>query len=58
MLCANGNDLSLSVQSVRDMQRLVKEWLRWVENVLLDWLIIDIGLAVWQKRIGAGVASH
>ena len=26
MLCANGNDLSLSVQSVRDMQRLIKEW--------------------------------
>ena len=47
-----------SIQSVRDMQRLVKEWLRWVDNGLLDWLKIDIGLAEWQKRIGAGVASH
>ena len=40
------------------MQRLVKEWLRWVDNGLLDWLKIDIGLAEWQKRNGAGVASH
>ena len=47
-----------SIQSVRDMQRLVKEWLRWVDNGLLDWLKIDMGLAEGQKRIGAGVASH
>ena len=47
-----------SIQSVRDMQRLVKEWLRWVDNGLLDWLKVDIILVEWQKRIGAGVASH
>ena len=49
-----------SIQSVRDMQRLVEEWLRWVDNGLLDWLKIDIedwlsgkkGLALEWRLIG------
>ena len=50
MPCANGDDLSLSIQSVRDMQRLVGGLIMDCEigsRLTLDWQIGN-GLADWH----------